>query len=194
MGEISKEVGQWIVHNVGWSVIIVLFILSCLFKITKIEVDPLGWFISWIGKLLTKNVRADIADLKTETNTQILELKRDTSDKFDTLEAKTEAALDALKDRSNRNDEELDKRLREIELNQDHMAAARIKNHVLTFSRRCRNGEKHTKEDFMNLIEENVEYERLVQKHGWKNDVYKEDYTYFLEEYRRCIRENDFLK
>lgn len=194
MGEISKEVGQWIVHNVGWSVIIVLFILSCLFKITKIEVDPLGWFISWIGKLLTKNVRADIADLKTETNAQISELKRDTNDKFNTLEAKTEAALDALKDRSNRNDEELDKRLREIELNQDHMAAARIKNHVLTFSRRCRNGEKHTKEDFMNLIEENVEYERLVQKHGWKNDVYTEDYAYFLEEYRRCIRENDFLK
>lgn len=194
MGEISKEVGQWIIHNVGWSVIIVLFILSCLFKITRIEVDPLGWFISWIGKLLTKNVRADIADLKTETNAQISELKRDTNDKFNTLEAKTEAALDALKDRSNRNDEELDKRLREIELNQDHMAAARIKNHVLTFSRRCRNGEKHTKEDFMNLIEENVEYERLVQKHGWKNDVYTEDYAYFLEEYRRCIRENDFLK
>ena len=66
MSEISKAVGQWIVNNVGWTVVIFLFVLSGLFKITKIELNPVGWILGWIGKNFTKDVRKDVADLKTE--------------------------------------------------------------------------------------------------------------------------------
>ena len=87
MGQISKAVGDWIVANVGWSVIILLFIISALFKITKIEINPLGWVISWIGKHLTKDVKNDIAKLSEETNTRFKEVKTDRAAKIEELKS-----------------------------------------------------------------------------------------------------------
>ena len=46
MGEIQKAVGQWIVSNVGWTVLIILFILSMFFEISKIKKEPIGSFIN----------------------------------------------------------------------------------------------------------------------------------------------------
>lgn len=193
MGEISKAIGQFIVNNVSLSVLILLWILSGIFKLSKIEIDPVGKLVSWIGKHLTNDLRNDVETMKTNTDNQIKELKETTKAKLSELEDSTKKELAEIIAKSNMNDTEISRKLTEIEMRQDEMTAARIKNHVLTFSRRCRKGEKHTKEDFQNLIKENEQYEQLTEKHGWKNDVYKEDYAFFMEEYRRCLREDDFL-
>ena len=55
VAEITKAVGQWIVANVGWSILIFIAILSGFFKIAKIEIDLLGSFIGWIGKKLNQD-------------------------------------------------------------------------------------------------------------------------------------------
>ena len=68
--DLGKTVGQLLVNNLSITVIVVLWILGrilSLFKIKQKEVNPLGWLSGKIGKAVTKDVRKDISDLKTET-------------------------------------------------------------------------------------------------------------------------------
>lgn len=70
---------------------------------------------------------------------------------------------------------------------------ASIKAHVLHFANSCRNGRSHSKEEFMNIMNENNEYEALIKKYDIRNHVYKEDYDFVVEKYRECLRNNSFL-
>ena len=201
MPEITKAVGQWIVSNVGWTVVIALFILSCLFKITKIEIDPLGMVIGWIGKMLTKDVRKDVADLRTETNSKIDELKTDYNMQIadlkkdlDAFEKMTNTSINDIKKGTSKNCELLKKRLDGVDKSNDMQTVRQIKTHVLDFANSCLNKRKHTKRDFDNIIEENAEYERLVKKYKLVNDVYKEDFAFIMKCYHKCQDEGTFLK
>lgn len=190
MGEISKAVGQWIVGNVGWTVIIALFILSGLFKIAKIEINPLGWVVSWLGNTLTKAVRLDIADLKRDTNEKITALRTD----LDGFETATNKSINEMKNGTSLNCELLKTRLDAVEKSNDLQTVRQIKEHVFNFANSCISKRKHTRQDFDNIIKENAEYEELVKKHNLTNEVYDEDYKYILKVYDKCKEENSFLK
>ena len=212
MGEISKAVGQWIVSNVGWTVIIFLFILSGLFKITKIELNPIGWIIGWIGKHFTQEVRKDVAEFKTETNDKFEEIKKDRAESIkdlkndynkqiadlrldlDAFELKTNTSIDEMKSGTSRNCEILKSRLDLMEKSNDMQTVRQIKAHVLDFANSCMNKRKHTKMDFENIIKENQEYEELVKKYDLQNNVYAEDYAYIMKIYHHCQESNSFLK
>lgn len=194
MGEILKPVGQWVAANVGWSVLLAIFALSLFFEFSKIKLSPITAFCKWIGDRITGGLRADIADLKANTDNKFAEMKSDTDANLRELKDSVNDSLAEIKAKSAMNVAQFINQKNEIEERLDRLAAARIKAHVLNFGRQCRNHEKHTHEDFLNLIAENTEYEGLVKKYGWQNDVYKEDYAYIMEIYRKCIRDNDFLR
>lgn len=194
MNEIAKPVAQWIGQNVGWTVLIVIFVFSLFFEFSKIKLSPITSFLNWIGTRLTGGIKDYIVKTQADMNTKIEELRKDTNQKFEDLDNRTFSALEKLRNSHIQNSNETQRKLIEIELNQDTLAAARIKAHVLNFSRSLRIGEKHTEEDFKNLIKENELYEELVKKHGWKNDVYKADYDFLYSEYQRCQHDNGFLK
>ncbi len=212
MGEVSKAVGQWIVANVGWSVIIFLFILSGLFKITKKEIDPLGWVLGWIGKSLTKDVRNDIFKLQTETNLKFEEIKADRANKIEELKSDYDSKITALKTdldsfefvaktnlsavrtESKENCSKVSDRLDKMEKSNDMQTVRQIKAHVLDFANSCLNGVKHTKQDFDNIIKENEEYEELVKQYNLRNDVYTEDYKFIMKIYHECQEKHSFLK
>ena len=174
MNEIVKPAAQWISQNIGWTAVLILFIFSLFFEFSKIKLSPITAFLRWVGDRLTGGLKADIESLRTDTEAKIQE-----------LDEKTSAALEEIKNSADFNCKKTQIKLDEIERQQDIMAAARIKAHVLNFSRSLRIGEKHTEEDFQNLIKENEEYEALVKKHNWTNDVYKADYEYFYEKQNR---------
>lgn len=190
MGEVSKAVGQWIVGNVGWTAIIILFVLSGIFKVAKKEIDPLGTVISWIGKAFTKDVRNDIAILKADSDSQISDLRDD----LDEFEDRTNRSITAMQNGTNVNCELLKTRLDAMEKSNDMQTVRQIKAHVLDFANSCMNKRKHTKQDFDNIIKENEEYERLVEKYELRNDVYTEDYAYIMKIYHKCQEEGSFLK
>ena len=194
MNEIVKPVGVWIGQNVGWSVLIVIFIFSLFFEFSKIKLSPITALFSWIGNRLNGGLNTAIQEMKENTDEQFAELKQDYDEKFHQLEDNFTQSLEDIKVQTAIKDEELKRNLQMIEEQQDRQAASRIKAHVLNFANSLMNKERHSKEDFENLIKENKEYEALVEKHKWENDVYKEDYKFFLEEYHRCQRENDFLR
>lgn len=194
MSELVKPAAEWISQNVGWTVVMGLFIFSLFFEFSKIKISPITALLNWIGSRLTSNIKTYIEEMKADTNQRIDDLKKDTEKKIKELDDKTSAVLDEIKISSQHSCKETREKLIEIENAQDQQTAARIKAHVLGFSRSLRIGEKHTEEDFKNLISENTTYEGLVRKHNWVNDVYKADYEFFYSEYQRCQRENDFLK
>ena len=205
MNEVTKAVGQWIVGNLGWSAIILLFILSCLFKVTKKEIDPLGWVIGWIGKAFTKDVRRDILELKNEThrkfdelrtdyNSQIVKLQKD----LDSFEERTNVSINGMTDGTARNCEILKSRIDELEASQqksnDMQTVQNIRTHILDFANTCFSKRKHTKREFENIIDENAKYEELVEKYDIKNNVYREDYDFILKVYHNCQEEGTLLK
>lgn len=211
MGEVSKAVGQWIVQNVGWSLLILLFALQGLFKITKREIDPLGWIIGWVGKAFTKDVRNDVKtlsdnteekfkEIKKDREEKIEELKKDYNDKIaalrtdlDTFEESTNANISELQTGTHSNCQMLQQRLDAMEKSNDMQTIRQIKAHVLDFANSCMNGRKHTFRDFRNIIKENKIYESLVEKYQLENDVYKDDFEFIMEIYHDCKKNRSFL-
>lgn len=195
MGEITKVVGQWIADNVPWAVLIGVFIFCLFFEISKVKVYPLKWLwklISWpfrkaiqkIDEQRTNSFKSLIKELKTDIDTKMTEIRNDSN-------KNCAAVKKCLGDLEKRFDK-LDEKQSETEERLDMLAAARIKNHVLNFARQCRKGEPHSHEDFANLFKENKQYESLVEKYGWDNDVYKHDYAYILRVYDECNNKGSF--
>ena len=208
MGEVSKAVGQWIVANTGWAVIIFLFILTGLFKIVKIEINPLGWLISWIGKTLTKDVRNDISNFKKDTDEKFEDIKEERKEilvgydekiaelrnDLDDFEDKAKCGIIKNRDDCNSNYDKLASRIDEMQKSNDMQTVRQIKQHVFEFANSLMNKVKHTKKDFDNIIAENQDYENFVEKYGLVNDVYTEDYEFIMKVYHKCREENSFLK
>lgn len=193
MGEITKVVGQWIADNVPWAILIIVFIFCLFFEISKIKVYPLKWLwklISWpfkkIDEQRTSSFKAIVAELKVDIDTKLGGMTDATSANCEALKKR----FDQLEIRFDK----LDEKQNETEERLDALAAARIKNHVLNFARQCRKGEPHSHEDFANLFKENKQYEKLVEKYDWDNDVYKHDFAYIKRVYDDCNDNGDFME
>ena len=189
MNEILKPAGEWIAQNVSLTVLIVIFILSIFFKIPKKEVNVLGWFVGWVGKAFTRELRNDIQGMKTDSNKQISDLRSD----LDAFEERTNTAISNMQSGTNSNCELLKTRLDAMEKSNDMQTIRQIKTHVLDFANSCRNGTRHTMEDFKNVLSDNAEYEVLVEKYKLKNDVYVEDLKFIKNIYQHCLETNSSL-
>ena len=187
-GEVSKSVGQWIVDNLGWLSIVLLFLFSLFFEFSKIKLNPISAFCRRVGQGLTSGLKTYIEELKADTNKQIKELEATTTKNLN--EIKTNATSNCQKMQEKLT--EVENKITDVEERQDKQAASRIKSHVFNFAKECYAGVMHTKGDFENLINENKEYEKLVKKHGWTNDVYTEEFEYIMRVYRHCQDKNSF--
>ena len=188
MGEISKTVGQWIVNNFGWSVILALFLFSLFFEFSKIKLNPISALCRRIGNAFTSGLKKYIEELKADTNKQIAALDEKTIKKLDEIQMGSKENCHKMQEKLN----EVEWKLLNVEERQDLQAASRIKSHVFNFAKECYAGVLHTRGDFENLINENKEYEKLVAKHGWENDVYKSEYEYINRVYQKCKDEHKF--
>jgi len=185
MGDIVKPIGTWISNNIPLSVGIGLFIFCLFFEISKVKIYPLSWLAKIISYPFKKanekqadSVKNLISELRTDIDTKLGEIAEESS-------RNCKAVRESLAELEKRFDK-LDDKQTETEERLDMLAAARIKNHVLNFARQCRKGELHSHEDFANLFAENTEYQKLVAKYHWSNDVYKHDFAYIQRMYDEC--------
>ena len=186
MGDIVKPVGQWIADNIPLSVGIGIFIFCLLFEISKVKIYPLRWLfklIAWpfrkIDEQRTETFKKLVEDLRVDIDTRLQNMSESASTACANNCAKLKESFDKLEGRFDK----LDEKQKKTEESLDLLAAARIKNHVLNFARQCRKGEAHSHEDFANLFYENREYQKLVKKYGWENDVYVRDFEYIKRMY-----------
>lgn len=88
---------------------------------------------------------------------------------------------------------EIMERLEKLEQNVDQNEIDRIRYEVLDFANSCRNGRKHSKDEFEHIISLNAKYLELLSKHKKQNGVFEAEYDYILELYRECQKKNNFI-
>lgn len=85
------------------------------------------------------------------------------------------------------------KELSEIRSQMDEDKKDTIRWEILNFATSCRNGIRHTKDDFEHVITQNDKYHRLLEKTGDTNGVFEEEYEYIRRIYHERQEKNDFL-
>lgn len=69
----------------------------------------------------------------------------------------------------------------------------RIRWEILDFANSCREGRKHTKDQFQHIITLNDKYSNLLKKTGDKNGVFDAEYDYIQSIYKERQQKNDFV-
>ena len=88
---------------------------------------------------------------------------------------------------------EMLKRIDRLEQDVNTNEMDRIRWEVLDFANSCRNGRKHTQDEFEHIITLVKKYEGLLKKCGRENGVFEFEYHYIKELYERCLKTNDFI-
>ena len=212
MGDLAKQFTTLVSDHIPESIGIAIFLFCVFFEVSKIKVYPLRWLwraLSWpfrkIDEQRTQSFKNLMITFKSDFETKLEDLETTFNNNLAEMASSQTANCAAVKEcftelegRFNT----LDDRHQETEEKLDKLAAARIKNHVLNFARQCRKGEKHSHEDFANLMKEHLVYDQLVAKYQsmdevhrkeWENNVYTHDYAYIMKVYDECNLNNDFL-
>lgn len=69
----------------------------------------------------------------------------------------------------------------------------RIRWEILDFANSCRNGRRHTRDEFQHIVDLRDKYERLLKETNDKNGVFEVEYKYILDLYAERLEKNDFL-
>ena len=84
---------------------------------------------------------------------------------------------------------EMIKRIDKLEQDVNTNEMDRIRWEVLDFANSCRNGRKHTKDEFEHIITLVKKYENLLEKCGKENGVFELEYEYIKQLYQQ----DDFI-
>lgn len=88
---------------------------------------------------------------------------------------------------------DLQKNLNELKRDFEETKAQDKRWRILEFSRSCRNGVQHSREEWKHAISELKEYEEYTKKKNIVNGVMEEDAKFLRELYRERNMKNDFL-
>ena len=69
----------------------------------------------------------------------------------------------------------------------------RIRWEILDFANSCRNGRKHTRDEYQHIITLNTKYRTLLERTHDVNGVFELEYNYIKELYAERLEKNDFL-
>lgn len=85
---------------------------------------------------------------------------------------------------------------KDIRAVKDEITEMKVQNwrwNVLDFANSCKNGRRHTPDEWQHAISQLAEYERYIERNEIINGVFEEDARYLREEYQEHCRKNDFL-
>ena len=69
----------------------------------------------------------------------------------------------------------------------------RIRWEILDFANSCRNGRKHTRDEFQHIVDIRTKYEKLLKETNDTNGVFEVEYQYIIDLYAERMKKNDFL-
>ena len=69
----------------------------------------------------------------------------------------------------------------------------RIRWEILDFANSCRNGRKHTRDEYQHIITLNTKYRTLLERTHDVNGVFELEYNYIKDLYAERLEKNDFL-
>lgn len=87
----------------------------------------------------------------------------------------------------------MEKNINALQTNINENEKDRIRWEILDFANSCRNGRKHTKDEFQHIVALNDKYKSLLALTGDKNGVFEIEYDYIKKIYAERQEKNDFL-
>ncbi len=69
----------------------------------------------------------------------------------------------------------------------------RIRWEILNFANSCRNGHRHSKDEFEHIIGLHEKYHKILEEHDMQNGLVTIEYEYIEGIYRHCLRANSFV-
>lgn len=88
---------------------------------------------------------------------------------------------------------ELTSKIQEVSDNNDRNEKNRLRWEILDFANSCKNGRRHTQDEYKHIIEAHDDYETFLEKTGDKNGFLDAEYEYILKLYAERQEKNDFL-
>lgn len=148
--------------QIAISLTAIIGLLSLMFK-------PVRQFVSWIYKrtIVTKDKTKDILDKINDVETAL-------SKKVDDVRDDLTKKIESVSDRNDENEKD------------------RIRWEILDFANSCRNGRKHTKDEYEHIFRMNDKYKKLL-KDQEVNSYFKAEFEYIKLLYAERQEKNDFL-
>lgn len=84
----------------------------------------------------------------------------------------------------------------DIKVVKEELTETKVQNwrwNVLDFANSCRNGRRHSHDEWRHTMAQLAEYEAYVERNEITNGVFEEDAKFLRELYQKLSRENDFL-
>lgn len=88
---------------------------------------------------------------------------------------------------------EQDKAMAEIRDTVDDNEIDRIRWEILAFSNSCRQGKKHTLDEFAHIIDLNKKYHDILDRRHLTNGRIDLEYSYIVKIYKECQEKDSFL-
>lgn len=158
-----ETVFDWAVNHWAFTA----FCIGIVFEVPKWKLKPFSALFGWIGRKINHPVLESIDNVKAD---------------LEQTKQNTENDLKEIK-------EELDRQQRLA----DERDMDYIRTTVLDFINSCRNGRKHSKEEFTHIFDLDSKYRAYLEKYKTKNGVYMNDFKWFEEIYHDRLEKNDFL-
>ena len=156
-------VQKWIETNIPFVVLLVLFILSLIFEVTRIPLNPykhiqrkLKQFVQMVGDLMFSNQREKENEIKNE----LKEIRNQ---------------LNNLNEKINDGDRQT------------------LVRSILRFADECRIGVKHSKEMFDTILKDVDKYEAMYSKDKQFDSIMENAIQYIKEVNRECLKTNTYL-
>jgi hypothetical protein len=83
--------------------------------------------------------------------------------------------------------------VQKVDTKVDNNEIDRIRWEILDFANSCRNGKKHTKEEFDHVIALNQKYHRILDERDEENGQVDMAFEYIKKLYQKCLETNGFL-
>ena len=112
---------------------------------------------------------------------------------FEFVPVKISPLSSLLRWAGNRLNGELKNRIDEISNTIDENEIDRIRWEILDFANSCRNGRRHTQDEFEHIIELNTKYHAILERREKTNGIIDLEYEYIVSLYKKCQEKNSFL-
>lgn len=157
---------QFIATYFPWLASVAL-ILSVVFQVSKIPINPWGWLLRKISSAITKEVNAQLKQIEKEKE----------QDNKEVLDSLTQIRED----------------IAEIYKTLDLDKIDNIRGEILNFADSIYNGENHSREQYHRIIEKNGTYHELLEKRNLNNGVLDLAMQTILNSYHEHEENNSFI-
>lgn len=148
----AGQVISWILeHIVG-----ILALLGIFFEIVPIPLHPL----KWLSKKFFNPIRYEMKDMKKDITDELEKTKLELKEEIDQVRKQTE---------------DQGKTIQNLIISNELDEISRIRWQIIEFARSLDNGQKHMRDEYLQIKELDKRYHFLIEKHNLSNGILDEE-------------------